>query len=191
VTLEAYLTESAGVIRATLDAVPQTSVDAAIEAIVAALSQGKPLLVCGNGGSAADAMHLTSELVGRFLRDRRALKAYCLGANPSVLTACGNDAGFETVFSRQVEAYGEEGAVLIGISTSGTSPNVAAAFRQARSMKMCTVALTGEGGAALAPLADHVLAIPSRRTPLIQQAHTCLYHYICMKIEARMMDAPA
>jgi D-sedoheptulose 7-phosphate isomerase len=189
VTLEAYLAESAGVIRATLDAVPQAGVDAAIETIVAALRQGKPVLVCGNGGSAADAMHITGELTGRFLRERRALKAYCLSANPSVLTACGNDAGFETVFSRQVEACGEEGAVLIGISTSGVSPNVVAAFRQARSMNMRTVALTGEGGAALAPLSDHLLAVPSRRTPLIQQAHSCLYHYLCMQIEERMMEA--
>jgi D-sedoheptulose 7-phosphate isomerase len=189
VTLEAYLAESAGVIRATHDAVPQSCADAAVDTIAAALRQGKPLLVCGNGGSAADAMHLTGELAGRFLRERRALKAYCLSANPSVLTACANDAGFETVFSRQVEAYGEEGAVLIGISTSGASPNVVAAFQQARSMKMPTVALTGEGGAALAPLSDHLLAVPSRRTPLIQQAHVCLYHYLCMKIEERMLEA--
>ncbi len=188
-TLEAYLAESAGVIRAAADAVPQASMDAAVDTIVAALRQGKPLLVCGNGGSAADAMHLSGELTGRFLRERRALKAYCLSANLSVLTACGNDTGFETVFSRQVEAYGEAGAVLIGISTSGASANVVAAFRQARSMKMHTVALTGEGGAALAPLSDHLLAVPSRRTPLIQQAHVCLYHYLCMKIEERMMEA--
>jgi D-sedoheptulose 7-phosphate isomerase len=189
VTLEAYLAESAGVIRATLDAVPQARMDAAVDTVVGALRQGKPLLVCGNGGSAADAMHLTGELVGRFLRDRRALKAYCLSGNPPVLTACSNDAGFETVFSRQVEAYGEEGAVLIGISTSGTSPNVVAAFQQARSMKMRSVALTGEGGGLLAPLSDHLLAVPSQRTPLIQQAHLCLYHYLCMKIEEGMMEA--
>ena len=188
-TLEAYLAESAGVIRAALDAVPQASMDAAVETIVGALRQGKPLLVCGNGGSAADAMHLTGELVGRFLRERRALKAYCLSGNPPVLTACGNDSGFQTVFSRQVEAYGEEGAVLIGISTSGTSPNVVAAFQQARSMKMRSVALTGESGGLLAPLSDHLLAVPSRRTPLIQQAHLCLYHYLCMKIEEGMMEA--
>ena len=188
-TLEAYLAESAGVIRAALDAVPQASMDAAVETIVGALRQGKPLLVCGNGGSAADAMHLTGELVGRFLRERRALKAYCLSGNPAVLTACGNDSGFQTVFSRQVEAYGEEGAVLIGISTSGTSPNVVAAFQQARFMKMRSVALTGESYGLLAPLSDHVLWVPSRRTPLIQQAHLCLYHYLCMKIEEGMMEA--
>jgi D-sedoheptulose 7-phosphate isomerase len=188
VTLEAYLAESAGVIRATLDAVSQAHMDAAIGAAVSALRAGKPLLVCGNGGSAADAMHLTSELVGRFLCQRRALKAYCLSGNPSVLTSCGNDTGFETVFSRQVEAYGEVGAVLVGISTSGASPDVIAAFRQARAMNMRTIALTGEGGAALAPLADHLLAVPSLRTPLIQQAHLCLYHYLCMQIEERMME---
>ena len=187
-TLEAYLAESAAAIGATAGAVPQSAMDATVGTIVASLSQGKPLLVCGNGGSAADAMHLTGELTGRFLRERRALKAYCLSANPSVLTACGNDAGFETVFSRQVEAYGEAGAVLIGISTSGVSPNVVAAFRQARTMGMRTIALTGEGGAALAPLSDHLLAVPSHRTPLIQQAHVCLYHYMCMKIEERMME---
>jgi D-sedoheptulose 7-phosphate isomerase len=188
VTLEAYLAESAGLIRATLDAVSQAGMDAAIGTAVSALRQGKPLLVCGNGGSAADAMHLTGELVGRFLCERRALKAYCLSGDPTVLTACSNDAGFETVFSRQVEAYGEEGAVLIGISTSGKSPNIVAAFRQARAMNMRTIALTGEGGAALAPLADHLLAVPSRRTPLVQQAHLCLYHYLCMKIEERMVE---
>jgi D-sedoheptulose 7-phosphate isomerase len=188
VTLEANLADSAGVIHAATGAISQSRMDAAIAAVVAALRQGKPVLVCGNGGSAADAMHLTGELVGRFLRERRALKAYCLAGDPSVLTSCSNDAGFETVFSRQVEAYGEEGAVLIGISTSGASPNVVAAFRQARSMEMRTIALTGEGGAALAPLADHLLAVPSRHTPLIQQAHLCLYHYLCLKIEECMLE---
>lgn len=188
-TLEAYLAESAGVIRATLDAVPQTRMDAAIGAVVSALRLSKPLLVCGNGGSAADAMHLTGELVGRFLSERRALKAYCLSGDATVLTSCSNDAGFDTVFARQVEAYGEAGAVLVGISTSGASPNVVAAFRQARAMDMRTIALTGDGGAALAPLADHLLAVPSLRTPLIQQAHLCLYHYLCMKIEERMMES--
>jgi D-sedoheptulose 7-phosphate isomerase len=187
-TLEAYLADSAGIIGATGDAIAQDQVDAAIDTIVAALSQGKPLLICGNGGSAADAMHITGELVGRFMHDRKALKAYCLSSNPSVLTAWSNDASFETVFARQVEAYGEEGAVLIGISTSGASTNVIAAFAQARALKMRTVALTGENSVRLAPLADHLLAVPSRYTPLIQQAHLCLYHYLCMRIEQRMME---
>ena len=186
-TLEAYLTESAGVVRATADAVPQNVIDKAIETVVAALSAGKPLLVCGNGGSAADAMHITCELAGRFLQNRRAFKAYCLSSNPAVLTACSNDLGFETVFSRQVEAYGEPGGVLIGLSTSGTSANVVAAFQKAREMKMKAIAFTGEAQGPLVPLSDLVLAIPSRHTPLIQQAHLCVYHYLCMKIEERML----
>jgi D-sedoheptulose 7-phosphate isomerase len=189
VTLAAYLADSADVIRATVDAVPQAAMDAAVDTIVAALRSGKPLLVCGNGGSAADAMHITGELVGRFLHHRRALKAYCLSGNPSVLTAWSNDAAFETVFSRQVEAYGESGAVLVGLSTSGASPNIVAAFRQARSQSLRTVAFTGENGSILAPLCDHLLSVPSRFTPLVQQVHLCLYHYLCLKIEERMMEA--
>jgi D-sedoheptulose 7-phosphate isomerase len=158
----------------------------ALETITGALRTGKPLLVCGNGGSAADAMHITGELVGRFLLERRALNAICLAANPSVLTAWANDYGFETVFSRQVEAYGSPGAVLLGISTSGNSKNVIAAFEQARALGMKTIALTGEGGGQLAALSDYLFAVPSRSTPLIQQTHLCLYHYLCQSIEAEL-----
>jgi D-sedoheptulose 7-phosphate isomerase len=154
--------------------------------ITGALRAGKPLLVCGNGGSAADAMHITGELVGRFLLERRALNAICLSSNPSVLTAWANDYSFDTVFSRQVEAYGSPGAVLLGISTSGNSRNVIAAFEQARALDMKTVALTGEGGGHLAALSDYLFAVPSRSTPLIQQAHLCLYHYLCQSIEAEL-----
>lgn len=186
-TLAAYLADSAEVIRAAANAFPQAGMDAAIDAIVGALTAGRPLLVCGNGGSAADATHITCELAGRFLHNRRALKAYCLSSNPAVLTACANDLGYENVFARQVEAYGEPGGVLIGLSTSGTSPNVVAAFVMARSMNMITVALTGEVLGPLARLSDHLFAVPSRHTPLIQQAHLCLYHYLCMKIEERIL----
>jgi D-sedoheptulose 7-phosphate isomerase len=161
--------------------------DRAVDVIVDALATGHPLLVCGNGGSAADAMHITGELVGRFLQDRRAWRAICLSDNPAVLTAWSNDHSFDTVFARQVEAYGGRGAVLLGLSTSGTSRNVVAAFDQARHMHMRTIALTGEGGGSLAPLADFLLAVPSRHTPLIQQAHLCLYHYLCEQVERRLM----
>jgi D-sedoheptulose 7-phosphate isomerase len=133
-------------------------------------------------------MHITGELVARFLRDRRAFRVICLSENPVVLTAWGNDVTFETVFARQVEAYGGEGAVLLGLSTSGTSRNVVAAFEQARRMRMQTIAFTGEGGGALAPLTDFLLAVPSRRTPLIQQVHLCLYHYICEHVERRLAE---
>ena len=162
--------------------------DGAVDSIVTALASGKPLLVCGNGGSASDAMHITGELVGRFLRERRPLKAICLSDNPVLLTAWSNDYSFETVFARQVEAYGEKGAVLLGISTSGASKNVIAAFEQARKMEMKTIALTGEGGGQLGLLADYLLAAPSRNTPLIQQVHVCLYHYLCGRIEEKLQS---
>ena len=162
--------------------------DAAVDAIVTALANGKPLLVCGNGGSASDAMHITGELVGRFLKERRALNCICLSSNPAVLTAWSNDYSFETVFSRQVEAYGVPGSVLLGISTSGNSANIVEAFRTARSMGLTTIALTGEGGGKLARHADILIDVPSRSTPLIQQAHLCLYHYICEQVEAALAD---
>lgn len=163
-------------------------VEAAVSAVTGALSEGKPLLVCGNGGSAADAMHITGELVGRFLMERRALNAICLSSNPSVLTAWANDYSYDTVFSRQTEAYGQPGAVILGISTSGNSKNVVAAFEQAHSIGMRTVALTGEGGGRLALVSDYLFAVPSRSTPLIQQVHICLYHFLCQEIERRLAN---
>lgn len=141
--LQGYLEDAAALVRQTAGHLAESSVDAAIDAIALALNSGKPLLVCGKGGSASDAMHITGELVGRFLKERRALKAICLSSNPAVLTAWSNDYSYETVFSRQVEAYGEPGAVLLGISASGNSDNVVEAFRVARDSRMITIALTG------------------------------------------------
>ena len=186
--LRDYLAESSALLTAAAGAVPQRAVDAAVDAIVRALSSGKPLLVCGNGGSACDAMHITGELVARFLHERRALKAICLSDNFAALTAWSNDCGFATAIARQVEAYGEPGAVLLGISTSGNSENILAAFDRAREMGMLTIALTGEGGGKMAAVADCLLAVPSRHTPLIQQVHVCIYHYLCQRIEQRMMQ---
>jgi D-sedoheptulose 7-phosphate isomerase len=182
-SLTDYFSESVQVLEAASAAWSQDLLDRAIAAITSALRAGKPLLVCGNGGSAADAMHITGELVGRFLMDRQALNVICLSANTTVLTACANDHSYDTVFSRQVEAYGQPGAVLLGISTSGNSGNVIAAFEQARNLKMKTIALTGQGGGRLGPLSDYLFAVPSPSTPLIQQAHLCLYHYLCWSIE--------
>jgi D-sedoheptulose 7-phosphate isomerase len=187
-SLSDYLTQSAELLTKSANAIDQSGMDAAIDCIVAALSSGQPLLVCGNGGSAADAMHITGELVARFLKDRRAFRVICLSDNPVVLTAWSNDCSYETVFARQVEAYGGEGAVLLGLSTSGTSRNVVAAFQQARRMGMRTIALTGEGGGTLAPLTDFLFAVPSRHTPLIQQVHLCLYHYLCEHVERRLAE---
>lgn len=185
-SLAAYLEDSVAVLHALRNSLDPARMEAAVEAITGALAANRALLVCGNGGSAADAQHITGELVGRFLRERRGLKAICLSSNPAVLTAWANDYSYETIFSRQVEAYGEPGGVLLGLSTSGNSPNVVAAFETARRMGLTTVALTGEGGGRLASVSDILLAAPSRSTPLIQQAHLCLYHYLCLAVEARL-----
>ena len=182
-SLPSYFAESIRVLELAGESWTPELVAGALEAVTGALRAGKPVLVCGNGGSAADAMHITAEMVGRFLTDRKALNVICLSSNTAVLTAWANDQTFETVFSRQVEAYGQPGAVLIGLSTSGNSPNVVAAFEKARSMNMRTIALTGEGGGNLVGLSDYLFAVPSRCTPLIQQAHVCLYHYLCQMIE--------
>ena len=185
-SLQEYLTVSGELIAAAGNDIPEAAMESAVDAIAGALRAGKPVLVCGNGGSAADAMHIAGELAVRFLEERRPWKAICLSSNPAVLTASANDYGYASVFARQVEAYGERGAVLVGLSTSGTSANVVAAFERAREMGMITVALTGEGGGLLGPLSDHLFAAPSRLTPLIQQVHTCLYHYLCYRVEQKL-----
>src|ERR1700691_3796154 len=155
-TLSDYLTESVAALDAPRAATTKAVMDSAVDSVCNALSDGKPFLICGNGGSAADAMHITGELVGRFLKERRAYRAICLSSNPSVLTAWANDYSYDSVFSRQVEAYGEPGAAILGISTSGNSANVIEAFRQARSMGMTAIALTGDGGGKLAAWTDYL-----------------------------------
>lgn len=180
------LTAAIDVLQRTMESLDPARMEAAVAAVTAALGANRALLVCGNGGSASDAMHITGELVGRFLKERRGLKAICLSSNPAVLTAWSNDYSYDTVFSRQTEAYGEPGGVILGISTSGNSRNVIAAFEVAKSLGMTTIALTGEGGGKMAELSDILLDVPSRSTPLIQQVHICLYHYLCEQVEARL-----
>lgn len=186
--LNDYLVRSAAAITAMTERDLARPMGQAVETITTALSAGKPLLICGNGGSAADAIHIAGELVGRFLKERRAYNVLALPANPSVMTAWGNDYGFDTVYSRQVEAHGAAGGVLIAISTSGDSPNILRAAEQARSMDMLTVAMTGEGGGQLAALCDILLDVPSRFTPIVQQGHICLYHHLCEEVEARLAN---
>jgi D-sedoheptulose 7-phosphate isomerase len=186
--LATYFEESAKILDLAREAWSEDLITGALRACTAALGGGKPVLVCGNGGSAADAMHLTAELVGRFRLRRQALNVICLSCNPALLTAWANDYTYDTVFSRQVEAYGEPGAVLIGISTSGNSQNVVKAFERARAMSMKTISLTGEGGGKLAGLSDYLFAVPSSSTPLIQQTHICLYHYLCGVIEEKLAE---
>src|SRR5262245_58425131 len=136
-------------------------------AISARLRAGGKVLVFGNGGSAADAQHFAGELVGRFLKERQALPALALTTDPSVITAIGNDLGYENVLRRQVDAHGRVGDVAVGISTSGKSPNVIEALRLARSRGMLTVGLTGNGGGPMAALVDHLIDVPHRETPRI------------------------
>lgn len=153
------------------------------EAAVRAYRQGRKILVAGNGGSAADAQHLAGEMVSRFYFDRPALPAVALTVNTSVLTAIGNDYGYEDVFARQVEALGVAGDVFIGISTSGKSPNVLKALKAARKKGLLCVGLTGRDGAPMAALCDHCLRVPSRETPRIQEVHSLLIHALCAAIE--------
>ncbi len=181
--LTEYLRDSIDLLTRTADSGLDERVEAAIADIAGALKAGRAMLVCGNGGSAADAMHIAGELVARFLVERPGLKVMALVANPAVLTAWSNDYDYETVFSRQVEAYGERGGILLGISTSGNSKNVIRALEQARDMGMTTVGLTGQGGGAMAPLCDVLIDVPSRATPHIQEAHVALYHFICQRVE--------
>lgn len=182
-----YLDASREALAAAATAIDEATVERAIAAIHAALAVDKPLLICGNGGSAADAMHIAGELVGRYNKERRALRAMALVADPAVLTAWSNDYSYDTAFARQVEAFGEAGGVLLALSTSGNSKNVIAAAEVAREKAMTVVALTGASGGALGPKAHILLAVPSVETPLIQQVHICLYHYICAEVEARIM----
>ncbi len=186
---DAYLTRSIAMLERTRAAGLDERVEAAIEAMASALGRRLPVLVCGNGGSAADAMHIAGELVARFLVERPGLKVIDLGSNSAILTAWSNDYRYETVFARQVEAYGEAGGVLFAISTSGNSANVVAACERARDIGMTVIGLTGEGGGAMAGLCRILLDVPSRRTPRIQEVHVNLYHYICEKVEARCAAA--
>lgn len=163
-----------------------SQVELAVKIISQALSKGLPLLICGNGGSASDALHISGELVGRFLKDRAALNVLCLNTNISVLTAWSNDHDFASVFARQVKAHGRPGGLCWGISTSGNSENIFQALQQAKKLNMKTIALTGKGGGRLTEIADVLIAVPSRCTPRVQELHLPVYHYICEQVEARL-----
>jgi D-sedoheptulose 7-phosphate isomerase len=151
--------------------------------VAGCLRSGGKILFCGNGGSAADAQHLAAEFVGRFILDRQALPAIALTTDSSILTAVGNDYGFEQVFSRQIQALGRPGDVTIGISTSGQSPNVIAAMREARKKGLKSIGLAGKDGGALAKCVDIPIIIPSQNTARIQECHITVGHLICELVE--------
>nr|WP_274605267.1 D-sedoheptulose 7-phosphate isomerase [Phaeovibrio sulfidiphilus] len=158
----------------------------AVDASLASLRNGGKLLFCGNGGSAADAQHWAGELVARFYYDRPGLAAVALTTDTSILTAVGNDYGYDHVFSRQVEALGVPGDVLFALSTSGNSPNVVRALEVARARGMLTVGFTGQAGGKMLDLCDICFRVPSTCTPRIQEGHELLGHTLCQMIEAGM-----
>jgi D-sedoheptulose 7-phosphate isomerase len=179
-----HLTATEAVIRLVAERCPPSIVRAA-EVLVSSLRAGGKLLLCGNGGSAADCQHLAAEFVHTLTRQvaRAPLPAMALTANPSVLTAVANDAGFEGVFARQVLALGRAGDVLLALSTSGDSPNVLRALETARGIEMKTVLLSGESGGMARPLAEVAILIPSTDTQRIQEAHLAVGHVLCDLVE--------
>lgn len=154
-----------------------------------ALASGKKILFCGNGGSAADSQHLAAEFVGRFQKERRALPAIALTTDTSILTAVGNDYGYDTIFERQVNALGQMGDVLIGISTSGNSPNVVKAIEAARNLRMHTIGFTGQGGGEMAKLCDICFSVPYKVTARVQEMHILVGHIICELVECDYDDS--
>ena len=150
---------------------------------IAAFKDDKKMLLCGNGGSASDAQHIAAELSGRFYADRPSLYAEALHVNSSYMTAVANDYGYEATYARMVEAAGRKGDILIGISTSGNSPNVVKAMQKAKELAMLTVGFTGKDGGKMKNICDIMICVPSADTPRIQEAHILIGHIICQLIE--------
>lgn len=165
-------------------------IEQGVELLVETLRASKPVLVFGNGGSAADAMHISGELVGKFRLERAALNVICLNTNMTVLTAWSNDVDFETVFRRQVAAHAQEGSVLWGLSTSGNSANVVSAFKLAKELSLKTIAMTGQDGGRLKGLADIIIDSPGVDAPSAQNVHVVIYHYMCEIIERHLGKSP-
>ncbi len=189
--MKAYIADEFGKALANMqamaaDAALTQQVMLAAASCVGSLRDGGKLLFCGNGGSAADAQHWAGELVSRFYYDRPGLAAIALTTDSSILTAIGNDYGYDYTFARQVEALGRGGDVLIAISTSGNSPNVLRAAEAAKARGMHVIGFTGRGGGKLSTLSDTCFRIPSEETPRIQEGHEFLGHLLCALIEAEM-----
>jgi D-sedoheptulose 7-phosphate isomerase len=156
--------------------------------IINAFKDGNKLLLCGNGGSASDAQHIAAELSGRFIKERKPLYAEALHVNSSYMTAVSNDYGFESTYSRMLEAIGEKGDVLIALSTSGNSENVVNAVKMANSLDMLSVGMSGATGGKIKDLCQHNIIIPSSNTARIQEAHIIVGHIFCQIIEEKLFD---
>lgn len=184
VNLAALITDSRRVIGSVLD--HQPAIRATAAKMVRALKTGRKILTCGNGGSAADAMHLAEELVGRYKGNRRALAAIALNSDATALTCIANDFSFDEIFSRQVEALGQKGDVLVVFTTSGNSANILAALAAAKKRGLTTVALLGKGGGKAKGRADHEIIIASDDSGRVQEAHTLILHLFLELIEAEL-----
>lgn len=165
----------------------RAQVEAIVDALVTALRDGKKVLWCGNGGSAAEAQHMAAELSGRFLRERPGLHSEALSVNSSTLTCVGNDYGYDHVFSRQVEAFAHPGDVVIGMTTSGSSPNVVLALEAAKRRGAIAVAFTGNGGGRVADVADLSLVGPDGYAAIVQEVHQVMAHIVCDLVEQRLI----
>lgn len=166
-----------------------SALKAAAEACIGCMRRGGKVLLAGNGGSAADAQHIAGELVSRFAFDRPGLPAIALTTDTSILTAIGNDYGYDSLFARQVQAHGNEGDVFIGYSTSGKSANILRAFEEARGRGLVCVGLTGNRGGPMRELCHYLLEVPSAETPKIQEGHLVLGHIMCGLIENALFGA--
>ncbi|MBG9378386.1 D-sedoheptulose 7-phosphate isomerase [Panacibacter sp. DH6] len=158
----------------------------AVNTVTAAFRNGKKVLFCGNGGSAADAQHLAAEFSGRFYKDRAALPSEALHCNTSYLTAVANDYSYDVIYSRIVEGTGNAGDVLVGLSTSGNSGNIVKAFEAAKAKNMITIGFTGESGGKMKELSDYLFNVPSKDTPRIQESHIMIGHIICELVETKL-----
>ena len=163
-------------------------INEAVTLVATAFKNGFKVQFCGNGGSAADAQHLAAEFSGRFYKNRKALPSDALHCNSSYLTAVANDYSYDVVYSRMVEGIAKEGDILIGLSTSGNSKNIVKAFEQAKAMGVCTIGFTGAGGGVMKQWSDHLLAVPSKDTPRIQESHILIGHIICELAEAALVS---
>jgi D-sedoheptulose 7-phosphate isomerase len=165
-------------------------VEAAAQASINAINCGNKILLAGNGGSAADAQHIAGEFVSRFAFDRPGLPAIALTTDTSIMTAIGNDYGYNKLFSRQIEAHALKGDVFIAYSTSGKSPNVIAALQEAQKRGVVCIGMTGNRGGLMRDLCDHYLEVPSSATPKIQEGHAVLGHILCGLVERALFKAP-
>src|SRR5687767_3697482 len=181
------------IIRASIDTKQQVlqnenllqTIQQCVEVMTDAFKKGNKVLFCGNGGSAADAQHLAAELSGRFYFDRDPLPAEAFHVNTSYLTAVANDYSYDVIYSRLIKGFGTKGDFLVGLSTSGNSPNIVKAFEAAREIGVVTIGFTGETGGKMKPYCDYLINIPSKVTPRIQECHMLLGHIICELVEEK------